>query len=380
MASVFKRGGKRAKGNWIAAWIDHNGQRQTKSTRTTDKATAERVAKKWEADAALRREGVIDDAVDSISREARRAIESHLADYQKKLQAAGRTENHIEDTVRYIRKIVEQNGWETASDISADGVNHFAANLSEHRSARTVQAYLAAVKAFSKWLAREQKLPRDPLASVQKPNPKTGRQLERRMLLHDELPWLKAAALNGPKRYGMVGRERALLYDTAIQTGLRANELRSLTNGRLFLAGESPYITCKAGSTKNRKHAKQYIQSELASQLRDHVVKKAKAGPVFEMPHKYDVADMLRQDLNVARQAWLEAVKHDTDERDRRERSDFLLAKNHESEEIDFHALRHTCGAWLAAAGVHPKTVQTVMRHQSISLTMDTYGHLFQVK
>ena len=27
--------------------------------------------------------------------------------------------------------------------------------------------------------------------------------------------------------------------------------------------------------------------------------------------------------------------------------------------------------------GVHPKVVQTVMRHSSITLTMDTYGHLF---
>jgi len=27
--------------------------------------------------------------------------------------------------------------------------------------------------------------------------------------------------------------------------------------------------------------------------------------------------------------------------------------------------------------GAHPKVVQTVMRHGSITLTMDTYGHLF---
>ncbi|MBN2474708.1 MAG: hypothetical protein JXB62_08870, partial [Pirellulales bacterium] len=26
---------------------------------------------------------------------------------------------------------------------------------------------------------------------------------------------------------------------------------------------------------------------------------------------------------------------------------------------------------------VHPKTVQSVMRHSTITLTMDTYGHLF---
>ena len=44
---------------------------------------------------------------------------------------------------------------------------------------------------------------------------------------------------------------------------------------------------------------------------------------------------------------------------------------------MDFHALRHTCGAWLAMSGVHPKVVQTVMRHSTITLTMDTYGHLF---
>ena len=28
-------------------------------------------------------------------------------------------------------------------------------------------------------------------------------------------------------------------------------------------------------------------------------------------------------------------------------------------------------------AGAHPKAVQSVMRHSTITLTMDTYGHLF---
>ena len=33
--------------------------------------------------------------------------------------------------------------------------------------------------------------------------------------------------------------------------------------------------------------------------------------------------------------------------------------------------------AWLAMTGAHPKAVQAVMRHSTITLTMDTYGHLF---
>ena len=108
MASVFKRGGKRAKGNYYAAWFDHNGKRQTKCTRTTDKATAERIAKKYEADAALRRDGVIDPTLDAISKESQRTVESHLEDYEAKLQAASRTDRYIQDTLRYIRAIAEE--------------------------------------------------------------------------------------------------------------------------------------------------------------------------------------------------------------------------------------------------------------------------------
>ena len=82
MASVFKRGGKKAKGYWYVQWFDHNGKRRTKCTKTTDKATAERIARNYESDAALRRDGVIDPALDAISKESQRSIESHLADFE----------------------------------------------------------------------------------------------------------------------------------------------------------------------------------------------------------------------------------------------------------------------------------------------------------
>ena len=86
---------------------------------------------------------------------------------------------------------------------------------------------------------------------------------------------------------------------------------------------------------------------------------------------------MLRADLADARRAWLRGARHDPEEYARREQSDFLCPVNHEGESLDFHSLRHTCGAWLAMGGAHPKAVQAVMRHSTITLTMDTYGHLF---
>ena len=95
------------------------------------------------------------------------------------------------------------------------------------------------------------------------------------------------------------------------------------------------------------------------------------------MPHESYLARMLRDDLAAARNAWLKEAKDDPQEYAQRQQSDFLADTNHDGEITDFHSLRHTCGAWLAMTGAPPMVVQTVMRHQSIGLTMDTYGHLF---
>ena len=86
---------------------------------------------------------------------------------------------------------------------------------------------------------------------------------------------------------------------------------------------------------------------------------------------------MMRDDMAAARRTWLRAAWDDTKEYARRDSSDFLLDTNHERQSLNFHCLRHTCGAWLSMTGAHPKLVQHVMRHSSITLTMDTYGHLF---
>ena len=188
---------------------------------------------------------------------------------------------------------------------------------------------------------------------------------------------MRATTAASGDRSGLPAAERVLLYAVAIQTGLRSGELRSLTRGRLFLDSDPPFITCKAGSTKNRKEARQYIQRDLADDLRRHVATKAPQAPVFAMPDEHDVAEMLRADLADARRAWLKAAQHDPDEYARREQRDFLSEANHDGERLDFHSLRHTCGAWLAMSGTHPKTVQVVLRHSTITLTMDTYGHLF---
>ena len=343
-------------GAYLFSFTDHRGLRKTRSAKTTDLDAARRIAAKCEADAALRRDGVVDPRLEALGEQSRQTVEKHLADFKAKLSSAGASADHLARTCQFIEDVATATGFEAAGDITADKVNHYAVELLKKRAARSVAARLTAIKSFTRWLAAEGKLPADPLASVRKPSSKTDRRMVRRMLLPDEWQWLRSVTLaDHATRDGMLAGERILLYATAIQTGLRANELRSLTRGSLFLDATQPYVTCKAGSTKNRQDARQYIKPDLADELRQHITTKAPGAGVFTMPRREVVAAMLRADLAAARLAWLKAAKHDPQERQRREQSDFLVPVNHEKEALDFHSLRHTCGAWLARAAHTPR-------------------------
>jgi len=45
---------------------------------------------------------------------------------------------------------------------------------------------------------------------------------------------------------------------------------------------------------------------------------------------------------------------------------------------IRLHDLRHTCATILLVAGKHPKYVQELLGHASISITLDTYSHVIE--
>ena len=158
------------------------------------------------------------------------------------------------------------------------------------------------------------------------------------MILPEEWQWLRAISVERVERFGMAAKERLLLYAVAIQTGLRSSELRSLSRGGLFLDGDQPFVTCKAGSTKNRKDARQYIQPALARELLTHTATKAPQAPVFSMPEATVVADMLRADVADTRRAWINAARRDPREHARRQQSDFLANVSHEGEVLDFHS------------------------------------------
>jgi len=81
------------------------------------------------------------------------------------------------------------------------------------------------------------------------------------------------------------GRLRALTYKAQVLTGLRLNELRSLTVGRVTLDGPEPYAVLRAADEKARRAADVPLRADLAADLRAHL------------------SERLRREQDVARQA-----------------------------------------------------------------------------
>ncbi len=336
MGTLYRR---TRRGNWYADFTDANGSRVQRSTRTANKQIAGEVLRSWERQSHATRHLIRNKSV---------TLQTLLDDYIDYLGDSG--EKHQNYVRSALTRLFDYHQWTRPEQITQYEVETFAVQLKDQRSgkaasARTKGFYIGEAKAFTKWLRVIRKaIHEDPLEAIRKPSTDDAdRRRVRRYLLHDEWRWLSKTP-------------HALLYETAIQTGFRSSEIQQLQpadlrSDHLFLAGRW---------TKNDDDAKQYITTSLRDRLNGHLP--------FEVPDHQRLAKLLAADLKTARE-----MASDVGPLPR----DFLTYMNSSDQVLDFHALRHTCGAWLAIAGVQPKVIQSVMRHSSITLTLDTYGHLF---
>ncbi len=293
-----------------------------------------------------------------------RPLAEHLVDYRAVLVAKGNTSKHVQQTITRIQHVLQGCRLRYWSDFSGSRIQRFIAELKagSHRpaTANTKNKYLDALKSFARWAVQDGRISESPIEYLK---PLDGRKVrhdsrhDRRALSADQVRQLIEAAKRGPVRWGMTGPERAMLYRLAVETGLRASELRRLTCGSFHLMGDRPTVTIEAGyNTKQRQLVDVALRPDTASEMRSLLASKLPTAPAFNLPRPERVVYMLREDLEVAGIAY----------------------RDETGRVCDFHSLRHTCGTLLAAAGVHPKVIQRVMRHSTITLTMDRYTHAFK--
>ncbi len=372
MASIFKRGGRKApKGApWVIAYYDEHGVRRTETT-CADKEAAEQIARKRETDVALRRAGLGDPRERQWAAAEGRLLSDHLADYQKALEAAGRTAQHSRLTKARVTRLLDMTGATRISSLLPAAFQAAVGKLIEGGlSKQSATHYVRAVKAFSAWLWREGRCRDDRLKPLQGYNAAEDRRHERAPLSDDEIGRVVRAALEGPTIEGVAGDVRAMAYVVASVTGLRANELRSLTPQSFRLDAEPPAVVVAARSSKRRRLDRQPLPPGVVPVLRAWLSGRAEGAPVFPLPS--DTAGMLRRDLAAAREAWL--AEAGPEDRARWEQSDFLCYRDHQGRYRDFHALRHGFATAVARVAT-PRVAQDLARHSTPALTIGTYSH-----
>jgi integrase len=246
------------------------------------------------------------------------------------------------------------------TDIDRTKVEAFLNRLrNQGLGARTYNAYLKSAKTFCNWVIACGYATQSPLAFLRTINEQVDRRRERRALSVEETCRLLKTTAGAEETHGMTGHERCLLYRLAIETGLRANEIRSLTKASFDL--DACTVTVVAGSSKRRRKDVQIISESLANDLKSFLAAKVPAAKAFGGRYKaltVNTADVLKSDLAAA------GIPY-TDELGR---------------VFDFHALRGQCATLLARRGVHPKIAQVILRHSDVNLTLNLYTRTDQAQ
>ena len=205
-----------------------------------------------------------------------RPLTEHLADFEADLVAKGTSAKQAKLVCGRAGKVIASCRFHIWSDISATRVQRFLAKQRKDTedkrgmSAQTSNFYLQAIKGFCAWLTSNQRAPESPLRHLKGLNVKTDRRHDRRALSDDECRRLLTAAAAGKVILGMTGKDRSILYRTALESGLRASELCALTVGACHLQDDPPVLIVEAAYSKHRREDVQPIPVSLAKVLRGH--------------------------------------------------------------------------------------------------------------
>jgi integrase len=358
---------------WYIEYRDADGVVQRTPGYRDHKATEQKAAE-LERNVERRQSGL----VDTFTEHRKRPLKDHLSDYEAHLTSKHVCERHKNQVMERLRACLKSCHFSHLQDIDPTPVERFLSLLvAEGKSLRTRNSYLESVRSFCNWCVRSLRLPSNPLSTIAMVRVQKDIRRKRRALTEDELKRLILAARQRPltsastitrgKRKGQVeahlkaeyrewldrcGHERALEYKTMVLTGLRKGELTAMAWRDLDLQGQQCWVTVRAENAKNSKTEVLPIRGDLAADLRAWRVRCGDPKPkdkVFRVPR--NLVRQLRKDLKAAG----------------------ISEKDHRGRIVDVHALRHTTSTHGAKAGVAPRTLQALMRHSDIRLTMGVY-------
>jgi integrase len=380
---------------WTAKYRDGEGVVCEVATGCRDKQAAQSVLDGLLRRAELVKAKVLSPDQDKIADHQRTPLSDHLAEYIDHLKNRGVNSDRLKTTETRMKLAASSCRWRWLADLNVDSLERWIGTLTEKTtndetaakpvSAAVYNGFVEAWVAFGFWCIGkrmagkrfhfngEKRLLVNPFEGMRRRDAKQDRRRVARALTENELVNLLDATKRRPLQDAMtirtgankdaiaakvsserqrkleqLGMERALIYKTFVLTGLRADELRTLTISDLSF-GDVPFIKLRYSNEKNRKGSTIALRSDLATELRAWIAGRERTELVFNVPS--GILRIMNRDLAAAGIPKVDA--------------DGCV--------VHIHALRHSFGTHLSKAGVTPRVAQAAMRHSDISLTMNTY-------
>ena len=306
---------------------------------------------------------VVLDLLDSSRAAAGRPLVEHIDDFKRSIQEREKTGKHAHMTIQQVKDIVGGCRFFVWSDIRADDVSAYLKQLRDGRrklSKITSNHYLTSMKAFCDWMVTNKRASESPLDTLQRLRVVKKEEKRRRIALTvEEVERLLEATAKAPADYGMTGYERALLYLFAIETGLRADAIRSLTVSSINF--EMGSVVLLDEDSKNGEEVVVPLTSEMIEYLRAFTASRLPWVKLFGGTYKLltdKTSDMLQADL--ARTA-----KKDASGKVALCAIPYKTAKG---EHHDFHAFRHTGYSWLDSRGVPRQIIMQIFGHKTMAM------------
>ena len=264
-----------------------------------------------------------------------------VAEWLDDLRAKGRKPHYVGIMEKFWKVLCRECGWRRIADIRAESfIRWRVANASE-KSAKTLNEYLGATRAFFNWLVKTGRMPTNPMISVENVETRGKTVRNRRSFTHEE--FLRMLNVAEP--------QRAVVYAMAYYTGLRRSELEALFWSDFDLAADVPTVKVQATDTKNKEGATLPLHSDLRNMLLGYYKEQSNPSPsskALEVPRRLRAFE---RDLKAA------GIRK-TDERGRI---------------LDFHSFRHSCATRLASSGTPLAVAMKMMRHSDPRLTAKVY-------
>ncbi len=303
--------------------------------------------------------------------EGGRLLCEHLQDWRQSLIAYGCSEAHLKAIIPRVEKIIRECAFSNISDISPVKVEAYLLRLRDQGytvtlkridketnkpkiktvkiSKSTYNYFIRAIKQFCKWLVDIDLIDKSPVKALKKVTiTDDDKKRPARTLTTEQVRKLIQTTSQADDYRRIPGKERALIYLLANETGLRAGEIRQLKISDFDF--EKLTLNVRGEVSKNRKSALLPLRKNTAAIVYDHVKQKFPSSEAFNMPAQPHL--MIKADLERA------GIPYKT-----------------EAGTAHFHAQRHNFATALDISAKSAKTAQSLMRHSDPRLTLNVYTH-----